>query len=105
LRHVLFGQDVSYGAIGLGLVGLGMGLHLISGALNQAALARDRAGKAAVCWMVVAALFVVWMLVPAVSDELLRAEIGYAGATALLALGLTALYRTGTRRAVAQPAV
>ena len=39
----LLGQGVSYGRLGLALVGLGMGLHLVSGTLNQAALARGRA--------------------------------------------------------------
>jgi O-antigen/teichoic acid export membrane protein len=104
LRHVFFGQHFVYQAAGLGLIGVGMGLHLISGALNQAALARDRAGAAAGCWMLAAALFVAWMLLPAVPDQLLRAEIGYAGATALLALTLTALYRQGSRGLPAQAA-
>jgi O-antigen/teichoic acid export membrane protein len=98
LRHVFFGQHYSYKGTGLALIGIGMGLHLTSGALNQAALARDRARAAAACWMLAAALFVAWMLVPAISEQLLRAEVGYAGATAVLALALTALYRQGTRR-------
>jgi hypothetical protein len=38
------------------------------------------------------------MLLPAISDQLLRAEVGYAGATAVLAVALTLLYRQGTRR-------
>ena len=66
-----------------------MGLHLASGALNQAALARDRARgrpSAAGCWP--RSLFVVWMLTPLVAEQLLRTEIGYAGATALLAAAL-----------------
>ena len=59
-----------------------MGLHLTSGALNQAALARDRARAAAACWLLAAVVFVGWMLTPAVvHGQLLRAEIGYAGAT------------------------
>jgi O-antigen/teichoic acid export membrane protein len=95
MRHVLFGQRVSYGRAGLVLIGAGMGLHLTSGALNQAALARDRARQAAACWILAAALFVGWMFLPAVSDQLLRAELGYAGATAVLAATLTALYRRG----------
>jgi hypothetical protein len=41
-------------------------------------------------------VFLVWMLLSPVGEQLLRAEIGYAGATALLALLLTALYRRGT---------
>jgi O-antigen/teichoic acid export membrane protein len=89
----LFGQHFSYGRFGLALVGVGMGLHLTSGALNQAALARNRAGAAAACWALAAVAFVVWMLIPAVSEQLLRTEIGYAGATALLAIALASLYR------------
>jgi len=98
LRHVFFGQAYSYGRFGLALIGVGMGLHLTSGALNQAALARDRARAAAGCWLLAAAVFLGWMLTPAVGDQLLRAEIGYAGATALLAATLGALYRQGSRR-------
>jgi hypothetical protein len=73
-----------------------MGLHLTSGALNQAALARDRARAAASCWALAAVVFVVWMVIPAISDEVLRCEIGYAGATSLLAFTLGLLYRRGT---------
>jgi hypothetical protein len=75
-----------------------MGLHLTSGAHHQAALARDRARAAAGCWLIAAVLFVIWMLLPEISEQLLRAEVGYAGATAVLAVALTLLYRQGTRR-------
>jgi len=91
----LFGQHYSYNRVGLAVVGVGMGLHLVSGALNQAALARDRARAAAGCWLLAAVVFLAWMLIPVIGDQLLRAEIGYAGATALLALMLAALYRQG----------
>jgi len=104
LRHVFFGQHFTYKGTGLALIGIGMGLHLCSGALNQAALARDRARAAAGCWLLAAALFVAWMLLPAISEQLLRAEVGYAGATAVLALALTALYRQGTRQIEARAA-
>jgi O-antigen/teichoic acid export membrane protein len=105
LRHVLFGQHYSYKGAGLALIGVGMGLHLCAGALNQAALARDRARAAAGCWLLAAAVFVGWMLLPAISDQLLRVEVGYAGATALLALALALLYRRGARMTGAdQPA-
>ncbi len=93
----LFGQHYDYGRFGLALVGVGMGLHLVSGTLNQAALARDRARAAACCWCVTAILFLAWMLSPIVSEQLQRTEIGYAGATALLACGLAAVYRRGPR--------
>jgi O-antigen/teichoic acid export membrane protein len=104
LRHVFFGQHYTYKGTGLALIGIGMGLHLCSGALNQAALARDRARAAAGCWLLAAALFVAWMLLPAISEQLLRAEVGYAGATAVLALALTVLYRQGTRQIEARAA-
>jgi O-antigen/teichoic acid export membrane protein len=104
LQHVFFGQHYSYKGFGLALIGVGMGLHLTSGALNQAALARDRARAAAACWLLAAVLFVAWMLTPAISEQLLRAEVGYAGATAVLALALAWLYRQGTRTIEARPA-
>jgi len=104
MSHILFGQHYPYTRVGLALIGLGMGLHLTSGALNQAALARDRARAAASCWVLAAVGFVVWMLTPAVSDQVLRTEIGYAGATGLLALTLALLYRRGTAQLVSAKA-
>ncbi len=91
----LFGQHYGYDRFGLALVGLGMGLHLTSGALNQAALARNQARGAALCWLAVAVVFLAWMVSPVVGDQLLRTEIGYCGAASLLALALAALYRRG----------
>jgi O-antigen/teichoic acid export membrane protein len=96
MQH-LFGQHHDYNRFGLALIGLGMGMHLTSGALNQAVLARDQARTAAVCWLVAAAVFVVWMLLPVVGEELLRTEIGYLGAASLLALMLSAVYKRGAR--------
>jgi O-antigen/teichoic acid export membrane protein len=96
VMKALFGQTFSYGRVGLALIGLGMGMHLTSGALNQAALARNQARTAAICWIVAAIVFVAWMLLPLVSEELLRTEIGYLGATSLLALMLSVVYRRGT---------
>ncbi len=100
----LFGQHFAYNRFGLALIGLGMGMHLTSGALNQAVLARDRARTAAVCWAVAAVIFVAWMLAPIVSEELLRTEIGYLGATSLLALMLSVVYKRGAPVAQSAPA-
>ncbi len=93
VMHLVFGDDTDFGRVGLMVIALGMGFHLAAGTLNQAALARGRAGAAAALWLVVATLFVVWMVVPVVSNVLLRAEVGYAGAAALLCAGLLVLYR------------
>jgi O-antigen/teichoic acid export membrane protein len=95
MGHILFGQTYTYNRVGLALVGLGMGMHLASGTLNQAALARNRARAAALCWLAAATAFLGWMFVPAVSEQVLRAEIGYLGATTLLAVLLGVLYRRG----------
>jgi O-antigen/teichoic acid export membrane protein len=96
---VLFDDSFTYGRWGLALVALGMGFHLAGGTLNQAALARDRAGTAAGCWLFAAAAFVAFMVSPIVDDELLRAEVGYCGAAALLCGSLAMVYRAGGARA------
>jgi len=100
----LFGQHYAYNRFGLALIGLGMGMHLASGALNQAVLARDQARVAAICWAVAAVVFVLWMFSPIVGEELLRTEIGYLGATSLLALMLSVVYKRGARMSQAAPA-
>ena len=93
----MFDIEQDLGRAGLALVGIAMGLHLIAGTLNQAALAREQAGAAAAVWVASAILFLAFMLSPLVSDQLLRAEIGYLGAAALLCLLLAIVYRRGTR--------
>ena len=89
----LFDIDRELGRAGLALVGLGMGCHLIAGTLNQAALARGQAAGAAAAWLASAAVFVVWMLSSVLEDQVLRAEVGYCGATALLSALLAGVYR------------
>ncbi|HEY5198599.1 MAG TPA: hypothetical protein VIJ51_16375 [Solirubrobacteraceae bacterium] len=91
----LFGQHYAYNRFGLALIAVGMGLHLTGGTLNQAALARGRAAAAAATWLGVAAVFVVWMVLPVIGNQMLRVEVGYSGAAGLLAVGLTLLYRRG----------
>jgi O-antigen/teichoic acid export membrane protein len=86
-------KGFTYTRGGLALVALGMGFHLVAGTLNQAALARQRAGAAACMWLVCALLFVGWVAAPIVSGEVLRVEIGYFGATLLLSALLYGLYR------------
>jgi O-antigen/teichoic acid export membrane protein len=90
---VVFGQGYHYGRVGLAVIAIGMGFHLCAGTFNQAALARGHDRAAAVMWLIAAAVFVVWMVVPVIDDELVRAEVGYAGAAVLLCALLGALYR------------
>lgn len=79
-----FGGGYEYGRGGLALIGVAVGLHLAASTLTQAALARGRAAAAGVLWLIAAGAFVVWMVVGPTSDLLLRVEVGYAGAAALL---------------------
>jgi O-antigen/teichoic acid export membrane protein len=101
----LFGQHFTYGRFGLAAVGVGMGLHLTAGTLNQAALARGQARISSAVWLLCAALFLAWTVMPVVHDVLLRVEVGYAGATALLAAMLFVVYRSGRDVRAALPAV
>jgi O-antigen/teichoic acid export membrane protein len=105
MTAVLGDKGYHYERVGLALVGLGMGLHLVSGTLNQAALARGRAGWAAAAWLISAALFVGFMLSTLISSEVTRVEVGYFGATALLCLMLAVLYRRGSAGTPAAAAI
>jgi O-antigen/teichoic acid export membrane protein len=86
-------KGFTYDRGGLAIVAIGMGFHLIAGTLNQAALARRRAGLAAWAWLLSAALFVAWMVSPIVDEEVLRVETGYCGAAFVLSVLLLGLYR------------
>jgi O-antigen/teichoic acid export membrane protein len=92
-----------YGRAGLALVGIGMGLHLIAGTLNQALLARGRAHLAALGWLVAAALFVLFVALPTISSQVTRVEVGYAGAAAVLCGLLWAAYRNSAADPAPRP--
>jgi O-antigen/teichoic acid export membrane protein len=95
MSTVLGDKGFTYERGGLALMAVGMGFHLIAGTLNQAALARRRAGLASVAWLLCAGLFVAWVASPIMADEVLRVETGYCGAAFLLSGLLLALYRRG----------
>jgi O-antigen/teichoic acid export membrane protein len=100
MTALLGDKGFHYGRVGLAVVGLGMGLHLVSGTLNQAALARGRAALAAAAWLVAAALFVVLVATPTISNEVTRVEVSYFTATLVLSGLLWAVYR---RQPLSQP--
>jgi O-antigen/teichoic acid export membrane protein len=95
MTALLGNKGFAYGRFGLAIVGLGMGFHLVSGTLNQAALARGRAAAAAVAWLSAAALFVVLMLTELISNEVTRVEVSYFIATLVLCALLSLVYRRG----------
>jgi O-antigen/teichoic acid export membrane protein len=93
MTALLGNKGFDYGRFGLAVVGVGMGFHLVSGTLNQAALARGRAGRAAAAWLLAGALFVAFVATPTIASEVTRVEVGYCGATLVLAGLLWAVYR------------
>jgi hypothetical protein len=95
MTALLGDKGFHYARFGLAIVGLGMGLHLIAGTLNQAALARGRASAAAVAWLIAAALFVLLVAEPTISNEVTRVEVGYFTGTLVLCGLLWAIYRRG----------
>ncbi len=97
LMHIAFGQKFDYDRLGLVLVSVGMGLYLAAATLNQAALAQGQARRAAACWAICAIAFLVWNLLPVLTD-FRRVEIGFAGAAAALSVLLYALYRNPSAR-------
>ena len=103
MTALLGNKGFHYGRWGLALVGLGMGLHLVAGTLNQAALARGQNRLASFAWLSAAALFVAFMLTPAISSEVTRVEVAYFTAALVLCVLLSAIYRRGPVVA-AQPA-
>jgi O-antigen/teichoic acid export membrane protein len=95
MTALLGDKGFHYGRVGLAIVGLGMGLHLISGTLNQAALARGRSTLASWAWLAAAALFIVLVASPTISNQVTRVEVGYFVATLVLAGLLWGIYRRG----------
>jgi O-antigen/teichoic acid export membrane protein len=95
MTALLGDKGYHYGRFGLAVVGLGMGLHLVSGTLNQAALARGHARHAAIVWLAAAALFVVFVATPTISSEVTRVEVAYFVATLVLCSLLWLVYRRG----------
>ena len=95
MTALLGDKGFHYGRVGLALVGLGMGLHLVAGTLNQAALARGRAAIASLSWLIAAGLFVVFVAVHTIPSQVTRVEVGYFGAALVLCGLLWLVYRLG----------
>jgi O-antigen/teichoic acid export membrane protein len=103
MKTVLGSHGFTYGRIGLAVVGVGMGLHLAAGTLNQALLARGRAALAAAAWLVAATVFVAFVATHTIPNQVERVEVGYCAATALLFALLYLMYRSGPQRAAVPP--
>jgi O-antigen/teichoic acid export membrane protein len=86
----------SYGRVGLALVGLGVGVHLACGTLNQALLALGKERSTALAWLVSAAVFIALSALPWLGNRLLEVQAGYLIATVVLAVALLIRYRLAT---------
>ena len=93
IMQIAFGNKHEYQRLGLVIVSIGMGLYLSAATLNQAALAKGQVRRASYCWLACAAVFVIWVVVPIVANEIHRVEFGYLGAATLLCSLLYWLYR------------
>jgi hypothetical protein len=94
LMQAAFGDRFDYDRLGLVLVAAAMGFYLSATTLSQAALAHGAAARAARCWVISAASFLAFCIVPLIADEDRRIEVGFLAAAILLALQLGRVYRT-----------
>jgi O-antigen/teichoic acid export membrane protein len=93
LMDLFFGSKFQYERGGLVLVSVGMGLYLAAATLNQAALARGLAARAAACWVAAALAFTVGLVAWEWDDRILQVEVVYLGGALLLCGLLYGLYR------------
>lgn len=93
LMEIAFSGKYEYDRPALLLVTLGMGLYLGAVTLNQACLAQGQVRRAAARWIACATFFIAWNLVPLVSDEFRRVEVGFALTAGILFALLYLVYR------------
>ena len=98
LMHIAFGEKFDYDRLGLLIVTAGMGLYLSAVTINQACLAQGQVRRASFRWIVCAVLFVGWCLLPVISDEFRRVEIGFTLTAASLLAMLYVIYRRPVER-------
>ena len=91
VMQLAFGDQFEYDRLGLAIVAIGMGFYLVAASLNQAIIAQGQARRAAIPWVACAIAFIAFNLW-APLDPFRTVEIGFAGAAALLAGLLYAVY-------------
>ncbi|HYC80148.1 MAG TPA: hypothetical protein VEB65_00080, partial [Solirubrobacterales bacterium] len=96
--QLAFGDNFSYDRAGLLLVTAGMGLYLASVTVNQATIAQGQVRRSAVRWISCSAGFIVWNLLPIVSDAHRRVEVGFLLAAGVLFALLYYVYRRPKER-------
>jgi O-antigen/teichoic acid export membrane protein len=98
LMQIAFGDKFDYDRLGLLIVTIGMGLYLSAVTINQACLAQGQVRRASLRWIGCAVFFVGWCLLPVISDEYRRVEIGFTLTAASLLALLYVIYRRPIER-------
>jgi O-antigen/teichoic acid export membrane protein len=98
LMHIAFGKKFDYDRLGLLIVTAGMGLYLSAVTINQACLAQGQVRRASIRWIICAVFFVGWTLLPVISNEYRRVEIGFTLTAASLLTMLYLIYRKPIER-------
>lgn len=93
LMQLAFSDKFTYDRPDLLLVTAGMGLYLAAVTVNQASLAQGQARRASIRWISCAVFFIVWTLLPFISDGNLRVEIGFTLTALILLSSLFWIYR------------
>ncbi len=104
LMQLAFSKKFDYDRAELLVVAAGTGLYLSSVTINQACVAQGQVRRAALRWILCAALFIGWNFVPLVGNEFHRVEIGFTLAAAGLFGLLYLIYRRPHERAEDVPA-
>jgi O-antigen/teichoic acid export membrane protein len=99
LMQLAFSKKFTYDRGGLLLVTLGMGLYLSAVTVNQACVAQGQVRRGSARWIGCAFFFIGWCLLPLISEEFRRVEIGFAATAALLLTLLFMVYRRPHERA------
>lgn len=94
LMQLAFSAKFEYGRLDLLIVTAGMGLYLAAVTVNQACLAQGQARRASIRWIACAAFFIVWTLLPFISNGNLRVEIGFTTTALVLLASLYLIYRS-----------
>lgn len=98
LMHIAFGKKFDYDRLGLLIVTVGMGLYLSAVTINQACLAQGQVRRASARWIGCAVFFVAWCLLPVISNQFRRVEIGFMLTAASLLTLLYLIYRKPLER-------
>jgi len=91
--QLAFSDKFTYSRPDLLIVVAGMGLYLAAVTVNQASLAQGQARRASIRWISCAVFFLVWTVLPLISDGNLRVEIGFTLTALILFASLFWIYR------------